>query len=213
MDTQHSHIAAIVLAAGLSTRMGGQPKPLLPFGEQTVIQRILGVLDECTVPEIVVVSGHHHHALDRALTGMPVKCVFNPSYANGEMLSSLQIGLGAISAHASAALVLLGDQPALEANVVQSVIAAHHAGLGSVVIPSYQMRRGHPLLIAHQHWSALLDLRVGQTLRDFMRAVNKEIYHVAVDTPSILRDMDTPEEYQRELAAYRQKQLAFAPAE
>jgi molybdenum cofactor cytidylyltransferase len=187
--------------------MGGQPKPLLPFGDERIIERILRVLAECPLEEIVVVTGHRHEEMEQCLAGWSARTVFNPQYAAGEMLSSIQTGLRSASAapggagESSAALIVLGDQPALERSVVEAVIAAYHDGLGDVIIPSFQMRRGHPLLIGSQHWSAILDLQ-GQTLRDFMQHASAGIHHVSVDTSSILRDMDTPEDYQRELAAH-----------
>jgi molybdenum cofactor cytidylyltransferase len=100
----------------------------------------------------------------------------------------------------------LGDQPALESSVVDAVIAAYCAGLGNVVIPSFQMRRGHPILIDRTYWKTILELE-GRTLRDFMRDIGTQIYHVPVSTSSILRDMDTPGEYQRELADYVRRQI------
>jgi molybdenum cofactor cytidylyltransferase len=201
MPKSNSRVTAIVLAAGLSTRMGGHPKPLLPLGDMTVIDHILAELVVCPIDEIIVVTGHQRQALERHLAGRSVKTVFNPDYASGEMLTSLQYGLRAASADSDASLVLLGDQPALESSVVQAVVAAFRLGQGRVVIPSFQMRRGHPIMIDRILWETILALG-DKTLRDFMRDVGKEIYHVAVDTPSILRDMDTPDEYQRELAEY-----------
>ncbi|MCW5854374.1 MAG: nucleotidyltransferase family protein [Anaerolineae bacterium] len=195
-------ITAIILAAGLSSRMG-RPKPLLPFGERLVIERILTALHQCPVAETVVVVGHAHGLVEQRLQGWPnTRAAFNPDYATGEMLSSLQTGLQAVSPTADAALVALVDQPRLEPGVVASLVEAYQAGQGGVIVPSYQMRRGHPMLIDRRHWPAILSLVEGQSLRDFMRAAAASIYHVTVDTPSILRDMDTPTDYERELADY-----------
>ncbi len=195
-------ISAVILAAGLSSRMG-RPKPLLPFGERLVIERILTALGQCHMAETVVVVGHAHALVEQRLQGWPnTRAVFNPDYANGEMLSSLQTGLAAVSPAAEAALMLLVDQPRLEPGVVASLVEAYCAGRGGVIVPSYQMRRGHPMLIDRRHWPAILGLTEGQSLRDFMRAAASSIHHVVVDTPSILRDMDTPGDYERELADY-----------
>lgn len=195
-------VVALVLAAGLSTRMG-RSKPLLPFGDQTVIEHILAVLSRCDVDETFVVVGHEHQALRTRLHVHNGHLIFNPDYAVGEMLSSLQAGLKAAqTAGADAALVALGDQPSVEPDVVAQVISAYQQGLGGVIIPSYQMRRGHPIIIDRRFWPEILALGDGQTLRDFMRAANNVIYHVTVDTPSILRDMDTPDDYKRELSAF-----------
>ncbi len=195
-------VTAIVLAAGLSTRMGGQPKPLLPFGESTIVEHILTVLMACPVHRIVLVTGHQHEDVERLLAPWDVCTVFNPQYVSGEMFSSIQVGLRAVPLDSDAALIVLGDQPALEALVVERVIGAYRDGRGSIVIPSFQMRRGHPILIGRDHWHSISSLEQGQTLRDYMRMVGSEIYHVEVNTPAILRDMDTPEDYRRELAHY-----------
>lgn len=194
-------VTAIVLAAGLSTRMGGRAKPLLPFGDRTVIEHILSALSVCPIDEIIVVTGHQRQAIERHLVGRPIKTVFNPDYASGEMLSSIQCGLRSASEDSDSALIVLGDQPALESAIVDAVITAYRDEMGRVVIPSFQMRRGHPILIDRTYWETIVTLE-GKTLRDFMRDVQAEIFHVPVNTPSILRDMDTPDEYQLELAAY-----------
>ncbi len=197
-----SLVTAIVLAAGLSTRMGGQPKPLLPFGDGTVVEHILTVLRACPVHEIVLITGHRHGAFERLLADSEVRAIFNAQYASGEMLSSIQVGLGSVSVDSDAALIVLGDQPAVAVPVVERVIAAYRDGRGSIVIPSFQMRRGHPILIGRENWHRISRLDEGQTLRDYMRMVASEIYHVEVNSPAILRDMDTPEDYRRELAQY-----------
>lgn len=178
----------------------GQAKPLLPWGERTVIAHILSVLLECPVDEILVITGHEREAVERHLVPGPVRAVPNPHYAAGEMLSSIQAGLR--STTADAALIVLGDQPALERSVVEAIIAAYREGRGDIVIPSYQMRRGHPLLIGRRHWAEILALGEGQILRAFFRGVGREIHHVEVTTPSVLRDMDTPADYERELTDY-----------
>lgn len=208
-----SSVTAIVLAAGLSTRMGGRLKPLLPLGDITVIEHILSTLAACPIDEIIVVTGHQRRAIEQHLAGRPARTVFNPDYAAGEMLSSIQLGLRSASENSDAALIVLGDQPALESSVVDAVIAAYCNGRGNVIIPSFQMRRGHPILIARTHWKRIVELE-GKTLRDFMRDVNAQICHVPVDSPGILRDMDTPDEYAREVADYlsrHQIEPAFSP--
>lgn len=194
-------ITAIVAAAGLSTRMG-QSKPLLPFGERTVIEHIVTILQKCPVDETLVITGHEREAVEQRLAKWPVRAVFNPHYTSGEMLPSIQIGLAAAATAAQAALIILGDQPGLEQSVVEEVIDAYYNGQGAVIVPSYQMRRGHPLLIDRKHWAEIQALKESQTLRDFFKGVNVIIHHVEVTTPTVLRDMDTPTDYRRELADY-----------
>lgn len=196
--TKKTTVAVIVVAAGLSTRMG-EPKQLLPYGQHTVIEQIVFVLLQCPLVEIVVVTGHERQTLETKLATRPVRTVFNPNYEVGEMLSSVQCGLLALDTAAQAALIVLGDQPQLEIAVVQQVIQAYQMGLGRLVIPSFQMRRGHPILIDRAYWPEILALDSSKRLRTVINSHTDEIYYVVVETDSVLRDIDTPEEYQREL--------------
>ena len=177
----------------------GRPKSLLPYGERTVVEQILSVLTAAPVEEILVITGHAREAVESLLAKWPVRAVFNSRYATGEMLTSIQVGLRAVSVESGAALIALCDQPALERSVVEQIITAYRAGRGSVFIPSFQMRHGHPVLIARKHWPRILGLGEGQTLRGFMRELSAdEIYHVVVGTASILQDLDTPADYREQ---------------
>jgi molybdenum cofactor cytidylyltransferase len=218
-------ISAIVLAAGLSARMG-RPKLLLPYGERTVVEQVVSVLLASPADEVLVVTGHEREAVELALTGWPVLTVFNPDYAAGEMLASVKVGLEAVAPESQAALLAVGDMPAVEAGVVVQLVAAYTSlpespvlpapaaqtqaseakdlpsGRSSddcVYIPSYQMRAGHPVLVPRSYWPAILALPRGGSLRSVWQAEGSCIHWVTVDTPSVLRDMDTPEDYEREL--------------
>ena len=189
-------IGAVVLAAGCSRRMG-RPKMILPWGETTVIAQVANVLLAAGVDDVLVVTGAERENVESALNGMPVRTVFNPDFANGEMLLTLQVGLAALEGDAEAALVVLGDQPQIEISVVRSIIAAFNQGRGVVVVPSYQRRRGHPWLLARFLWDALLELDPTVTMRQFLDRQTSDIYYVNMNTLSILQDIDTPEDYQR----------------
>ncbi|MCZ7573564.1 MAG: nucleotidyltransferase family protein [Ardenticatenaceae bacterium] len=191
-------ISAIVVAAGLSTRMG-TPKQLLPFGPHTVIEQVVSVLLRCALDEVVVITGHKRHAIEATLAAWAVRPVFNPNYQTGEVLCSVQCGLSALGPSVSAALIVLGDQPHLEAGVVRRVLDAYQDVPGRLVIPSYQMRRGHPILIDRARWPEIVSLGADKTLRHAINAHAGDIRYVVVETDSVLRDMDTPEEYRREL--------------
>ena len=192
-------ISAVVLAAGLSTRMG-RPKLLLPYGERSVIEQVVSVLLASPADEVLVVTGHEREAVEQALAGWPVLAVFNPDYAAGEMLSSVQVGLEAAAPESRAALLAAGDMPAIEAGVVaQLVVAYRAAGDDCVYIPSYRMRAGHPVLVPRSYWPAILALPRGANLRSVWQAEGSRIHWVTVDAPSVLHDMDTPADYEREL--------------
>ena len=196
-------ISAIVLAAGLSTRMG-RLKQLLPYGDHTVVEQVVSVLLASPVDEVLVVTGHQRAAVESVLARWPVRTVFNPDYAQGEMLSSAQAGLRAVSPGSRAALLAVGDMPAIEREVVSQLVGAYRAGGDRCVyIPSYRMRAGHPVLVPGPFWSAILALPMGASLRAVLRAKETPVQWVVVNTPSVLRDMDTPADYEREVRLRR----------
>jgi molybdenum cofactor cytidylyltransferase len=190
-------IAAIVLAAGLSRRMG-QAKLLLPWGQTSVIGHVVETVIAGKIEKIVVVAGENQSQLEKALKGKPVEFVFNPNFSDGEMLESLQAGLISLPAAVEAVVMVLGDQPQMRASTLEMICAAFQLTHARLVIPSYQLRRGHPWLIERSLWPQILALRNAATLRDFIKANEGSIYYQGVDTPTILKDLDTPEDYQRD---------------
>jgi len=186
-------IGAVILAAGQSRRMG-RNKMLLPFGVSTVLETIVTEVIACeAVADVVVVTGHEPDRISALLASYPARCVFNSAYARAEMLVSLQVGLRALAEEVQAALLVPGDHPRLRRDIIQRVIDAYQPG--ALVIPSYRMKRGHPILIDRVWWAELLALPETATLRDFIRAREDHIHYVVVDTDSVLKDVDTPEEY------------------
>ncbi len=117
------------------------------------------------------------------------------------MLSPIQIGLRSADASAQAALIALGDQPMVEQSVVDRIVEAGSRSRHRLVVPSFQMRRGHPFLVDRSLWRDVLALTCRQSLRDFFKNTSAPIHYVEVSTSSVLRDLDTPADYERELAA------------
>jgi molybdenum cofactor cytidylyltransferase len=187
-------IAAVVLAAGQSRRMGS-PKMILPWEETTVIGKVVSTLFQAEIAPIVVITGGAHLEVEAALQAQSVQVVFNPQYAQGEMLSSVQVGLSALPDNVGAALIVLGDQPQIEADVVSRLIKEYQTTGSKVIVPSYQMHRGHPWLIDRSLWRTVNELRHPDTLRDFLNTHASFIHYLVVDTPSVIEDIDTPEEY------------------
>jgi molybdenum cofactor cytidylyltransferase len=204
--------AAIVLAAGLSRRMG-RFKLTLPWGDRTVIGQVIATLEAAGVDELIVVTGNRADEVVAALAGTNVHSVHNPDYAAGEMLSSIQAGVRALgdrrglkpppqagenrlkpTGGAPAALLCLGDQPQMQAATVQAVLSAGETDdWDQIVIPSYRMRAGHPILLPKWLWPEILGCT--GTLRDVMAAHRDRTRFLVVDTPTILADLDTPEDY------------------
>lgn len=193
----YRRVSAIVLGAGMSARMG-RSKPLLAWGDTTVIEQIIRQLQAASVSDIVVISGAQAEAVAEAAGRAGARCVHNPDYATGEMLSSLKCGLRALDRDVSAALVVLGDQPSLRAINVRRVLLAYAEGRGTIIAPSHVMRRGHPILIDRRCWQEILDLPPDSAPRDVINRHGDDIAYVECDD-SILRDIDTPEAYQDEL--------------
>jgi len=190
-------ISAVVLAAGMSRRMGTN-KLLLSLRRGTVLTHILSVLQTCPLSETVVVTGHEREKVEKAIAEcgfLEIVMAHNPNYASGEMLSSIQAGLSALRPDRHAALIVLGDQPLLDRRVVERILAAHAPG--RMVIPSYHRKGGHPILIDRACWPAVLGLPHEGSLRDLLRRKREWVSYIEVDTDAILHDMDTPEDYRR----------------
>jgi molybdenum cofactor cytidylyltransferase len=200
-------IWAIVLAAGESRRMGTQ-KLLLPFGDTTVVGAVVRTALASRVGRTLVVLGADcdaiRHGLDPpgkiGVSAAPgpirgIEFVVNQDYPLG-MLSSIQAGFTALPDDAQAAVVLLGDQPFIASRVVDEVLAAYEAGAKGIVIPIFQGRRGHPVLIDLKYRDEVLEIDPAEGLRRLIVAHPDDIFEVDVADPDILRDLDTPEDYQ-----------------
>jgi molybdenum cofactor cytidylyltransferase len=121
----------------------------------------------------------------------------NENYAIGEMLSSIQSALSAMPDRAQAALIGLGDQPQAQERSVRLICEEYEDSQSRLIVPSFQMRRGHPWLVARQLWNVILEVKPPESLRDCRNRHADEIHYVSVDTPSVLADLDTPEDYQK----------------
>ncbi len=189
-------ISAMILAAGQSKRMG-QPKMLLPWGKSTVIEHVITTFLKAGVEDIIVITGGARDQVEEATAPYPVRRIYNEEYVNGEMLSSLQCGLRATSDQVQAALIGLGDQPQVQEASVRCVCETYRKSQPRLVVPSFQMRRGHPWLVARSLWQELLQMRSPESPRDFLRQHADEIHYVEMETSSILADLDTPDDYQK----------------
>src|SRR5438105_2241528 len=135
-------IAAIVLAAGKSERMG-RPKALLPIRGTTFLENILSAISQSSIEHTVVVVGHHRNEIAERLDLPDV--VFNPDYEQG-MITSFQAGIRALPPGTRGALLFLVDHPIVESATIESLVAAFVPG--RIVLPVFEGRRGHPVLFA-----------------------------------------------------------------
>lgn len=189
-------ITAIVLAAGLSSRMG-RPKMTLAWGKTTILGQVLEVLAKSGIDEILVVTGADQEAVQAICDAAGVRTVHNSDFASGEMLSSLQRGLLEVPRPTDAAMIVLGDQPGIRRAVVEALIRSYRETGVSLIMPSYQRRRGHPWLVARELWPRLLEMQPPSTPRDFLNSRSGIIHYVEVNTASIVEDIDDPDEYSK----------------
>jgi molybdenum cofactor cytidylyltransferase len=187
-------IAAILLAAGRSRRMGAF-KPLLPFGAQTVIETCINNLLAAQVAEVVVVLGHRAEEVRARLSHLPIRFALNRE-VESEMSASIARGIEALSLKdEGAVLIALADQPAVEPREIDSVIAAHRRTGARLVVPEWQGRGGHPVLVDLEFRAALLNLDSRRGLRALFDAHAGEVLRVPVASRYIACDMDTWEDY------------------
>jgi len=191
---------AIVLAAGLSSRMGTQ-KLLLPFGGATVIGHIVDQLLGSALDEVVVVVGHEGERVAEAVASRHMRVVTNPDYADG-MLSTVRCGLRALGP-CDGILVALGDQPAITSALVDELVGAFARVGKGILVPLQGGRRGHPILFADRYRDEVLTRYDDVGLRGLLSAHADDVCELAVSSAAVLSDMDYPEDYQRELARLR----------
>ena len=194
------NISGILLAAGMSTRMG-QPKQLLPFGRSTVIETVIETLLASQLVEVMVVLGHQRQQIcqqiEPKLTGHRLRIIDNPDYRAG-MLTSVQAALKQISPSSPAFALMLVDQPLITAGTVNQVLEAHRSTTMPITIPQYRSRRGHPAIFDGQFIAEILALDwESRGMKEILDRHREQIHYLPVETDSILRDMDTPQDYQR----------------
>jgi molybdenum cofactor cytidylyltransferase len=180
-------------------------KALLPFGEGTLLEYQIDSLS--SVPEIagvVVVVGHRHEKLLPLLEGKEgacpeldegVRAVFNPNYRLGRA-SSITAGLRGVSPGVDGILIIGVDQPRPR-NLLARLVAEHLGGNAPITAPTYRGKRGHPTLFSTALLPELLAIsEERQGLREVMSRHRAEIRNIDFDTPAVLLDINTPEDYQ-----------------
>jgi molybdenum cofactor cytidylyltransferase len=187
-------IAAILLAAGRSRRMGAF-KPLLPFGDRTVIERCINKLRAADIQDIIVVAGHRADDVREKLKNIEVSIVVNPD-PDSEMGASIALGVERLPDNARAAIIALVDHPAVPSRVIKILTGEWRRG-AKLVQPEHDGRGGHPVLVDLANRSDLLALDPQSGLRALFAAHRDEVRRVPVESPYVARDMDTWEDYQR----------------
>lgn len=188
-------LAAVVLSAGFSRRMGAF-KPLLPFGSATVIERVIATIREAGVGAIRVVVGWNADVLIPVLDRCAVPWIRNERFAEG-MYASVQAGVRSLPPDVAAFFLMPGDMPLVQGATLVRLITEWDAGPGGILYPCYQGHRGHPPLVASQYLPEILRETPPGGLRELLGCHAADARRIEVADPGILADLDTPEAYRR----------------
>jgi molybdenum cofactor cytidylyltransferase len=190
-------IWAVILAAGESKRMG-TPKMLLPFKGSTMIESVIDNVTRSNVYKTILVLGAEKESLTRLTGNLAVECCFNGKYKEG-MLSSVKCGFRNIPAGTRAVMVFQGDQPLITPSVINSVIQAYLSSDKGIVIPVYNKRRGHPVLIDNKYRDEIEKIDNDKGLRSLAYNFPDDVLEVSTEESGILRDFDTYNQYLKEI--------------
>lgn len=211
-DSPLPHITGILLAAGLSSRMG-KPKQLLPFGNSTIIETVIDNMLASNFNDVRIVIGHCADEIKTQIGNRQVKTLYNPHYREG-MLSSVKKGVESLNLeHASYAssskqnesklkdrdafALMLVDQPFITSDLINKTINAYVNTEKGVTLPSYNYRRGHPAIFHHKYAKKILALDTDSGgVRSLFKTYADDIHYVSVDTDDVLRDIDNPDDYE-----------------
>ena len=187
------NIAAIILAAGRSTRMGGPNKLLAELGGKALVRMVTEQALASKASGVIVVTGHQADEVRKALRGLEVTFAHNPDFAEG-LASSVKTGIAAVSAHADGAVICLGDMPLIEAHLIDRLIEAYAPDRGNLIaVPVSDGRRGNPVLWSRRFFHELMTLDGDIGARHLVSRHNEAVAEVPVEGHGAFLDIDTPQ--------------------
>ena len=186
-------VAAVVLAAGRSTRMGGPNKLLADIARRPLVRIAAEEALASRAKPVIVVTGHQREQVEKALAGLPVELVHNPDFADG-LGTSVRAGIAAVPADADGAIVCLGDMPQVDAGLIDRLIAAFDPDQGAlVVMPTFEGRRGNPVLWSRRFFPDLTAIEGDVGARHLIGRYSEAVVEVPLAGKAALVDVDTPE--------------------
>ena len=187
------HVAALVLAAGRSTRMGPVNKLLAPLGGRAMVRAVVDELAGSSVRPVVVVTGHEAERVVDALAGAGVHLVHNPEYREG-LSGSIRAGLAALPESAEAAVICLGDMPLVTSAHVDRLVAAFDPAEGrEICVPVFEGKRGNPVLFARRFFDEIAGVRGDVGARHLIGEYEEYVCEVAMGDRAVLVDVDSPQ--------------------
>jgi molybdenum cofactor cytidylyltransferase len=186
-------VAAVVLAAGRSTRMGAVNKMLAEIGGKPLVRIAVEQAIASRANPVIVVTGHQHEKVEAALKDLPVRLVRNPDYAEG-LGTSLKAGIAAVPENADGAIVCLGDMPQVDAALIDRLVGAFDPERGAlVIVPSINGRRGNPVVWSRRFFHDLMSIQGDIGARHLIGAYAEAVVEIPVVGAAALTDVDTPE--------------------
>jgi molybdenum cofactor cytidylyltransferase len=186
-------IAAVVLAAGRSTRMGGANKLIAEISHRPLVRIAAEAALASRASPVIVVTGHQREQVEAAVAGLPVCLVHNPDFAQG-LGTSLKAGVAAVPAEADGAIVCLGDMPQVDAALIDRLIAAFDPDRGALVVaPTFEGKRGNPVLWSRRFFPDLMAIEGDVGARHLIDRYTEAVAEVPVEGTAALVDVDTPE--------------------
>ena len=202
------NIAAIILAAGGSTRMGGQNKLLLPFNGQPMIARVTVTVLEADYEPVLVVPGFAGDEIRNALAGLSVGFAHNKDWSDG-MAGSIRTGLEAVRAAADGMLIVLADMPLLSATTLRLLKRQFAQSKGAkMVFPVYGTRQGNPVLMPAKFFPEIASLTGDRGCKVLLTRYGDESVAVPVETEDVIWDIDNETDYSKLISADKGGPLA-----
>ncbi|HEX8460114.1 MAG TPA: nucleotidyltransferase family protein [Segetibacter sp.] len=191
-------VTAIVLAAGLSARMGEANKLLLPLGGKTVIETVVQNIIDAGIEEVIVVTGHEAEAVKKVLVNLPVQTIHNPDYAKG-MTTSIQLGVS--MARGSGYMICLSDMPLITPQdyaLLKRIFDDQRIiNQQCIAIPKFLEEKGNPVIFSSHYKSAILNHLEMEGCKEIIQSNKKNICWIEMSNENILKDMDTVSDYDK----------------
>ena len=189
------HVAAVVLAAGRSTRMGAVNKMLAEIGGKPLVRIAVEQALASRAKPVIVVTGHERDKVEQALEGLDVRFVHNAVYADG-LAGSVKTGIGAVPPESDGAIVCLGDMPQVDSALIDKLVAAFDPERGAlIVVPSIDGRRGNPVVWSRRFFNDLMAISGDIGARHLIGQYTEAVTEVPVAGDAALTDVDTPESF------------------
>jgi molybdenum cofactor cytidylyltransferase len=195
-DRPGRRVAAIVLAAGRSTRMGGPNKLMAEIGGRPLVRIAVEQALASQARPVIVVTGHQHERVAAALQGLDVILAHNPNFRAG-LSTSLKAGIAAVPSAIDGAIVCLGDMPQVKAGLIDRLVAAFDPEKGAlIIVPTTEGKRGNPVVWSRRFFADLAAVEGDVGARHLIGGYQEAVVEVAVNDAASLTDVDTPEALQ-----------------